>query len=669
MQKNMEKRPDKKQIFQGIALILTLGIICVLVYKAQVRENLYQPMEYTMMTEHKDTSEVVLSEESPEMSELFLCKVSELKKLRIECAGKKAAAGAMLFMALSDVETGAVYYHAEKTVREILDSRKDKKVEIELPEPIADSEGRIFLLTWKLKDAGSTVLTLTANRKQVLVRSFNGQEADKTNVIYTLYYGDNRCLKILYVCLCAALLAFAGMCYWMLVIRRMSVEKFYLPTALFLGMIFQCLITVGGVPDEPGHLDTAYKYSNKILLVEDTDTPCTIYKRRCDAEMSEMLANGLESNSYYQLLTDTFRKADHTELIETESVDSTNLVPGIVYIPGALGISAGRVLGLSAMFTMQLARIFNLVVYVLLVFGAIRLIPFGKNLMGMIALLPIALQQGASASYDAVINGLLMLFFALCMYMAQKQQKKSWELALAGILALFTAAVKGGVYMPMLLMLVPAFIRKKQPGTEDKKKKMHWGIVLAVSALVLSAVFYMKFMPVLRTLMQSADTGSEMQYTISYVLQNPLKVVYMYWNTFMEKGDFLLRGLLGGTLSWLDFQMSWLFEVVFLLCILLMVNMEGDRCEKRNGQKLLIALVCVISAVLIMMSMLVGYTRSGVDYIQGLQGRYFLPLAPAAFLLTSNHMVHVQKKQYAGVWMTMLVTEVLLALQVTAMIG
>ena len=100
---------------------------------------------------------------------------------------------------------------------------------------------------------------------------------------------------------------------------------------------------------------------NKILLVEDTETPGTIYKRVCDVEMSDMLANGLESNSYYQLMTDTFAKPGDTELTEVSYVDSTNLVPGIVYFPSALGLSVGRVCGFSAMLTLQLARIFNLI--------------------------------------------------------------------------------------------------------------------------------------------------------------------------------------------------------------------------------------------------------------------------------------------------------------------
>lgn len=674
MQKNMEKRADKKQLFLGIILILALGVVCVLVYKAQVRKNLYKPIEFTMMTEHKATSEVVLSEESPEISEVFSCQVPELKKLSIECIEEETAAGAVLIMALSDVDTGVVYYHEEKSLQEVLNSRKEDQVEMELSEPITDSEGKNLCLTWQIKNAGTTVLTLTANQKQGLVRSFNNQETDRTNVIYMLYYGNNSCLKILYAFLCAALLAFIALCYWMVVIRQLRIERFFIPAALLLGLIFQCLITVGGVPDEPGHLDTAYKYSNKILFVEDTGNPYTIYKRRCDVEMSDMLANGLESNSYYQLQSHTFEKPNDTELMEVSFADSAILVPAFAYMPAALGLSVGRILGLSAMLTMQLARIFNLAAYVFLAWAAICLIPFGKNLMGMIAMLPIALQQGASASYDAMVNGCLFIFTALCFRMAKEEKKKKWELVLAVLLALFTASAKGGVYLPMLLLLLMAFpIKKKSeskiPERKEKKRKIFWGICLIAAVIVLFTIAWVKFQPLFQTFLQEGDTeaGGSAMYTVPYLLQNPLKIIYIYWNTLVRKGDFLLQGLLGGTLSWLDFKMSWLFEVIFLIGLLLMANMENDRYHCGTKRKVLTAVSCAISIALIMMSMLVGYTKRSLDYIEGLQGRYFLPLAPSLFFLTENQMVHVEKKQYASVWMTMIVTEIMLVLQVAAM--
>ena len=50
----MERKISKIQFFQMFMLLLVTGAVCVLVYKAQFRENLHRPLEYTMMTEHEN---------------------------------------------------------------------------------------------------------------------------------------------------------------------------------------------------------------------------------------------------------------------------------------------------------------------------------------------------------------------------------------------------------------------------------------------------------------------------------------------------------------------------------------------------------------------------------------------------------------------------------------
>lgn len=674
MQRNMERKISKKQFFQMFMLLLVTGAVCILIYKAQIRENLQKPLEYTMMTEHKDRGEIVLSRETPEISEVFTCKVPALKKVSVECTGKNVAAGAMLSMTLSDEKTGEVYFEEKKSAGEILNSRIQKKVEMELKEPVKDSENKKLRLTWKLENGGSTAFHITANQKNVVVESFNEQKGAGTNVIYYLHYGDNTCLKSLYVLLCAALLLFEAMCFYMIVMRRMGVEKFFIPAALVLGMIFQCLFTVGSVPDEQTHFDTAYKFSNQMLFVEETENPYTIYKRVCDVEMSDMLTNGLESNSHYLLMTETFTEPERTELMEVPYLDASGLVPAVVYMPAAAGLSVGRLLGLSAMLTLQLGRVFNLIAFVLLAWAAIRIIPFGKNLLGMTALLPIALQQGASASYDAVVNGSFFVFIALCFRMGKEEKKKKWEIVLFGVFALFTAMTKGGVYLPLLLLSAFVFGRssgKKNQQEKSRKISVKWFILAGVLAAALLVLCINKFMPVMQTFLQAGDMtadGSGM-YTIPYLIRHPLQVVYLYWNTLMKRGDFLLYSFLGGALSWLDFEMSWLFVIVFLGGLILAANMEGDRFDGNTKEKVWIGTACVLSAGLIFMSMLVGYTKNNLNYIQGIQGRYFLPLAPAFLLLTGNKMIHVRKEQRVSIWMTVIVTEVLLVLQAAAMTG
>ena len=80
-----------------------------------------------------------------------------------------------------------------------------------------------------------------------------------------------------------------------------------------------------------------------------------------------MLSNGLETNSYYQLLFHSFEFASDTDLIEISYVSTSGLVPAVVYVPAAIGLSIGRLLHLSPMLTFQLARICSLVVFILLV--------------------------------------------------------------------------------------------------------------------------------------------------------------------------------------------------------------------------------------------------------------------------------------------------------------
>lgn len=670
MQKNMARKTDKKQLFLGVLFLLLLGAACLLTYKAQFQEKLGQDIEFTMMTEHKPTAQVTMSAENPILSEVLLCQVPKLKKISVYCTGEGVDEGASLRMTLENEETGKVYYRAEKPLTKVL-GRAKNMVHMRVKAGKEETEGMKLRLTWELKDPGSTVLTLKANTKQGLVLAFCGAEEDKTNVVYTMYYGNTAFLKELYVILCAALLFFGAMCWYLLVCRRLLAERFYLPAALFLGLIFQGLITVYGVPDEPGHFDTAYKYSNKLLLLEDTGIPGTIYKRRCDVEMGDMLAYGLESNSYYQLFFHTLERPENTELVVVGSVDSTNLVPGIVYIPSAVGISIGRLLGLSAMLTMQIGRVFNLLAFVFLTWMAIRLTPVGKNLFAVFGMLPISLQQGASASYDAVVNGLLFLFFAFCLFMAEKETYRRRDAAFLVLLSVFLAVAKGGAYLPMLLFLLMIPSGRRRFWAKRKKKQKILLVLAAGAVLALLLILALiKFMPVLQSFWvdSEGEMGEEALYSASYLLRHPLKILYMYWNTLTRWFDSPLRGLMGGMLAWLDVKISWGYSVVMLVCILLLANTEADKVIKGKKERLLIGAACGLSTGIIMMSMLVGFTVRRLDYIQGIQGRYFIPFAPALFSLACCDMVRVQKRQAVYIWMTVLTTEILMVLQAAAVV-
>lgn len=64
-------------------ILLSISGVCLLMYKAQFRFNLHQPIEYVMMTTHKPTGTITLTSDSPILTETFTCTVPELKMFTI----------------------------------------------------------------------------------------------------------------------------------------------------------------------------------------------------------------------------------------------------------------------------------------------------------------------------------------------------------------------------------------------------------------------------------------------------------------------------------------------------------------------------------------------------------------------------------------------------------
>lgn len=654
------KKIPRHMIMFFILIFCVCGI-CLLLYKASFRNKLHQPVKYTMMTTHKATNTISLSKDAALLTETFLCTVPDLSQFTLSCKVKNKNSDAQLVITLIDTDSDKVLYQKEKSIAG-LKSSKAKTITCSLSEPVKDSEGKALQLKVELLNPKNAVISFTANEKQALIQEFNSDTASHTNIIYSFSYSDNSFMLYFYVAICIALLLFAALAYYLILIRQLTVQQFFIPLAIFLGLIFQIIITVNGVPDEPTHFDAAYKYSNQILQIKKTDIPNTIYKRKCDIELNDMLSNGLESNSYYQLIFHSFEKAVDTELVPVSYTDASTMVPGIVYIPAAIGISAGRLLKLSPMLTMQLGRICALVIFVFLVYFAICIAPFGKNLFGALAFLPITLQQAASASYDSITIGFIFLYTALCFYLlSDKPGKKSYYILL-GLLSLFIAATKGGVYLP-LLFLLPIGLHRKSTGL---KKKLKLIIPLCIIGIVLVILTLIKFMPLFSAMfVTNAANSPKALYSISFVLHNPLQTVYILVNTVLQRGDTLLNGLLGGALSWQDVKINWFLLAALLVVVLLLANVKNDSAVYARRNYAVISISCLCSILLVMFSMLVGFTTMKWNYIQGLQGRYLIPIAPALFSLFSTPIVNVDEKHYGRVWMTMMFLEILVVLQVT----
>lgn len=664
-----QKQDRKRKVLAGGVLLLAVVMVMALTYKTEIASALSKSVTCTLALKHKPNDKLLLSETSPKAEELFYCQFPDVKQFTVQCKGETLHQDTKIRFLVVDEESDTVIAEKQRRAAVLL-KKKKKLITLDIPKKYRDLEGHHIKLSIELINPEDTFVTVTANDKQGLVERFNDSEELSTNFIYNITYNKAAGLKVLYILLCLWLLGFVILCYVLLVWKRYSFVSCFAVFAFYMGITMNFLITPGGVPDEPSHIDTAYSLSNRMLRAGNSSKEGIIYKRLGDVRMSNQIVNGMENNSYYQMKQTLFcsMSEQERELIPVSGVNTTNAVPTFIYGPAAVGISIGRLLHCSYFLTIMLGRLVNLIVYVLLCFFALRIIPAGKYMLSAIMLLPIALQEAASISYDAVINGILFLFLALLINLSYSKGVSAKQWMLLAVLGIMVALVKGGVYLPLLLFGILIYRQQK---TKSFKK---WQLGIAAGGLVVViAAFFIKYLPtVLRMLsptkgeLVSVEEGA--CYTMGYVLTHPHRFVYAVWNTIIQVGDNNLAGLLGGRLAWLGIQPNWFLLIILLITILLLTHVEGDTIKLKIRDRIVYCLSIVATVGLIMLSMYVSFTVSGAAYVQGLQGRYFLCLFPLACFLLRSPMVHVEKIKTAKISMVLLMTMAFILLRVYVLV-
>jgi len=197
-----------------------------------------------------------------------------------------------------------------------------------------------------------------------------------------------------------------------LVIRiTINPEQVFLGISVIFGLAFVFITPPFQVADEPSHLFRTWQVSEFNLFKSADRAPESLIQLAKMADRMKFMAHEKTSISELRTLSDTI--TDHSELIPVETPDY--LLP---YLPQAAGMSFGHWLGTSFLGQLYLARIFNLLVSIFILFVAIRTTPILKWLFFLLSILPMVVYQTASLSYDAMTISLSFLLTAILLKLA-----------------------------------------------------------------------------------------------------------------------------------------------------------------------------------------------------------------------------------------------------------
>jgi uncharacterized membrane protein len=280
------------------------------------------------------------------------------------------------------------------------------------------------------------------------------------------------------------------------------------------------------------------------------------------------------------------------------------------YLPQAAGVALGRLVGASPLSCFYLARLANLVVAIGLLFLAIRLAPFGKQIFLLLALLPMTMFELASVSCDALTIAGAMLFTALLLWASTRERLRGIEIAAILAAAAVLLDVKPGYWALVLLVLLLT------PGQVGGRK--------AYVAFVAASVVLVVGVTVVVARLTSADslTVANGGSRLPFIVGQPLDFLGILWSHLPEN---LSRGLIQGIgiLGWLDIPLPPVFYAFVLAAAAAFFLVLGEEVHLALRRRVLLATVGVLTFLAIMAS-LYAFLKPSADIL--LQGRYLVPV-------------------------------------------
>ncbi len=382
---------------------------------------------------------------------------------------------------------------------------------------------------------------------------------------------------------------------------------------LILGLGYLIAIPIGGVPDERNHFLRAYEITQG-KFISNQESSGYFPK-----EIDEYFYNWqkLESYKYDKYVKNIFN-ANTGELSEC-SFPNTSLYSPVCYIPQTIGISIGRIFNLPILITAYLARLCNLICFTIIMYFAIKLIPFYKRALIFITLLPITLQEAASLSADSLTIAISIFFISYIMNLIflknEKLHTKEYIILLATIMIVSLSKI---VYVPLILLLVLIPSDRFKNG-RDKYRKLAF---LVVITLLINLIW----LGISSSHLSEIREGVNEKEQVKYIITNPIKYCKTLFKTICENFDFYINGISGQMLESYDITLAKGYTFGALILITAICVTENSIYKLNNKQKIIIMFTFLSIILLIFTALYIQWTPLKNTIVEGIQGRYFIPI-------------------------------------------
>ncbi|MFA6005692.1 MAG: DUF2142 domain-containing protein [Patescibacteria group bacterium] len=318
------------------------------------------------------------------------------------------------------------------------------------------------------------------------------------------------------------------------------------------------------------------------------------------------------------------------------NIDYQCSFPLISYIPQTVGVLIGSALSLGAVQIFFLGRfVLALIVFVWMFVLYKKCIKELRPLLTLVYFTPVFLQQVTSYGYDAINLLAAVTFFVLV-----SQYSKNMLALLLSLLLVFIT--KPGGYEPLifLIFLIPYQTYSKSKLSYVKKIVMFL-FILGISYAAAKSNMWSAYKGIEQLRTDISPLANALALT-----SNPLNSLLLIIRTTIDRGPFYIQSTIG-ILGWLEYSVGLLGYATYgLLLVYVLVTTKIPQALLYTKKQIIYGSSFIGGYYVFFLALYyVIWNPADTLIIDGIQGRYFLPLLPF-FYLTLIQLRHITAPKF-----------------------
>lgn len=448
---------------------------------------------------------------------------------------------------------------------------------------------------------------------------------------------------ILYTFIVAVLACVAGVIgYNAICCERYIVSQgiTYMIIMIVLGVLYTMVMVPLSVPDEPTHYNNALVVSNKIITFLGGDgTPS-------QREMSlKCFGDGSYIYEFWNGIMDDDNPLGLTGIWKSEQM------PLYPYSISGIVIALFKLIGAPYQVFIVFGRLINLLLFSLITLLCIKICPEIETIIVTFSFVPAVVWMETSFSYDSLNLAMANLFICYCLRCRGRQKVSIKDLVILMAIMLVFAPIK---YIYIVMALFVFVIPLNHIQIKNKKRiALIGGVALLIMILILAKLRGSEILYLLGSGADGRFAGtSDTTYTLAYVIRHPFTIILVFFKTLMDKSEFyFLRSLCGE--NYTNYVPHMLIIILAIIVVRILIGaLDYNEVSKRD--RVVAWMTFIVMSIVIFTSFLFLYSvipleKGMIGIVDGVQGRYFLPLfllLPLMLSIKKFKLEEHQKKNY-----------------------